>query len=119
MHFPIALLSDSIHTGFEGSNDESFSVTKEQKYLCEGCSSPGIPMNERVKHIIKDYPHWLEDIDNLYKILGYLKQFCGNKNVEYWKSLVEKREWETFVKSLLTHIPSIQVLKDQMMRVSL
>jgi hypothetical protein len=33
MHFPIALLSDSIHTGFEGSNDESFSVTKEQKYL--------------------------------------------------------------------------------------
>jgi tRNA 2-selenouridine synthase len=60
-------------------------------------------MDERVKHIIKDYPHWLEDIENLYKILGYLKQFCGNKNVEYWKSLVEKREWETFVKSLLTH----------------
>jgi hypothetical protein len=40
-------------------------------------SSIKLPMNERVKHIIKDYPHWLEDIDNLYKILGYLKQFAS------------------------------------------
>lgn len=62
-----------------------------------------LPMDERVKHIIRDYPYMIEDVETLHKILEYLKRFCGTKNVEKWKMLVDKQDWEAFVECLLQH----------------
>lgn len=62
-----------------------------------------LPIQERVRHIIRDYPYMLEDDQSLLDIIEYLKRFCGKENAEYWKSLVNKKEWETFVESILTH----------------
>lgn len=62
-----------------------------------------LPMKERVKHIIKEYPHWLEDSEALNKVLDYLRKHCGHSKVDHWQSLVEKRDWENFVENLLIH----------------
>lgn len=45
----------------------------------------------------------IEDVETLHKILEYLKRFCGTKNVEKWKMLVDKQDWEAFVECLLQH----------------
>ncbi|CAG2238984.1 mnmH [Mytilus edulis] len=71
------------------------------------CHAPRIcvhlPMEERVKHIIRDYPYMIEDVETLHNILEYLKRYCGTKNVEKWKTLVDQQYWEEFVECLLLH----------------
>ena len=63
-----------------------------------------LPIEERIKCSIRDYPHWMRESnqENLLNILSLLVKFQGHEKVDYWKLLVHKQSWEELVRELLT-----------------
>ena len=72
------------------------------KMLCE---SPrvtiNLPLEERVKHILKDYPNWLEDSALLKEVIAKLVRVQGHKQVNKWLSLIDQGKMDKFVESIL------------------
>ncbi|XP_046330824.2 tRNA 2-selenouridine synthase-like isoform X2 [Haliotis rufescens] len=60
-----------------------------------------LPMSERVRHIIKDYPHWISDVEKLKTTLAPLARFVGKKKVYDWYDLLAHDRFEEFVESIL------------------
>ena len=70
------------------------------------CDSPrviiNLPLEERVKHILRDYPNWLQDKDFLKKTLVKLIRVQGHKQVNKWMCLIDQGKMDVFVESILT-----------------
>ncbi|KAK7100152.1 tRNA 2-selenouridine synthase-like [Littorina saxatilis] len=60
-----------------------------------------LPMEERVKHILRDYPHWMQDVSTLKSVLLRLKKVRGQKTIDSWFQLADQGRWEEFVEQLL------------------
>ena len=60
-----------------------------------------LPLDQRVKHILEDYPHWREDVPALKSALLPLKRTRGQKTVEDWFRLADEGRWDEFVEQLL------------------
>lgn len=60
-----------------------------------------LPLDQRVKHILEDYPHWTEDVPALKSALLPLKRTRGQKAVEGWFHLADEGQWDEFVEQLL------------------
>ncbi|OWF45752.1 uncharacterized protein LOC110456626 isoform X2 [Mizuhopecten yessoensis] len=60
-----------------------------------------LPIEERIKCSLRDYPYWKEDTDTLISIVHKLETYCGQEKVNYWISLIESERWEEFVHQLL------------------
>ena len=60
-----------------------------------------LPLDQRVKHILNDYPHWTEDTPALKAALLPLQRIRGKKTVEDWFRLADEGRWEEFVEQLL------------------
>lgn len=69
------------------------------------CKSPRIninlPLEERVKHILNDYPNWLENTDHLKDTIKKLVRVQGHAQVEKWLDLIDKGKMDEFVESVL------------------
>lgn len=62
-----------------------------------------LPLEERVKHIIRDYPNWIENKDSLKVIVGRLVQVKGHAVVNHWLELIDNNRWEEFVHDILVN----------------
>lgn len=63
-----------------------------------------LPINERIKILLEEYPHFKEDTDKLKLLLSKLIPLRGHDQVEEWNSLIDKQQWDDFVQSVLeTH----------------
>ncbi|KAL8576534.1 hypothetical protein ACOMHN_003092 [Nucella lapillus] len=60
-----------------------------------------LPLEQRVKHTLRDYPHWMENVSALKSILLPLKKVYGQATVDAWFRLAEEKRWEEFVEQLL------------------
>lgn len=62
-----------------------------------------LPLNERIKLLREEYPHFEEDIPKLSAQLSHLTKLRGHAQIDEWRQLSEKQEWDAFVESLLTN----------------
>ncbi|XP_076462591.1 tRNA 2-selenouridine synthase-like [Babylonia areolata] len=60
-----------------------------------------LPLEQRVKHILQEYPHWTEDVSALRDILLPLRKVRGQAMLDAWFRLAEEEQWEEFVEQLL------------------
>ena len=69
------------------------------------CHSPrneiDLPIAERVKHIIRDYPNWIDDVESLCQTVWALRVHVGEKKAQYWCDLGKQGRWEEFVEDIL------------------
>lgn len=69
------------------------------------CASPRItinlPLEERVKHILTDYPNWREDRDFLKETISKLLRVQGHKKIAKWNTLIDEGKMAEFVESIL------------------
>ncbi|XP_041359881.1 tRNA 2-selenouridine synthase-like [Gigantopelta aegis] len=69
------------------------------------CHSPRSEINlsvgERVKHIIRDYPNWIDDVDSLCQIVWALRVHVGEKKAQFWCDLARQQRWDEFVEYIL------------------
>ncbi|KAK7508271.1 hypothetical protein BaRGS_00000510 [Batillaria attramentaria] len=70
--------------------------------MCEGDRvEVCVPTAERIKHILNDYPHWIEDSEALKQVLTPLKKIRGQQMLDAWFRLIDQGKWEEFIESLL------------------
>jgi len=67
--------------------------------------SPCIRLNpsveERVKYLIDDYRHFIEQPDRLVQQLSYLKEHLGKEQIDHWAGLINHQLWHELVSELL------------------
>lgn len=61
------------------------------------------PLPERVKLLMMDYPHFLNDPELLTQRLAPLVMLHGHKLIDQWKELATHGQWEELVQSLLIY----------------
>lgn len=95
---PVWLESESIRIGNLYIPEELFSSLRQApRYRVV------LPLEERVKHIIRDYPNWIENKDSLKDIIKRLVQARGHAVVNSWLDLIDNDQWEEFVRDILTN----------------
>jgi tRNA 2-selenouridine synthase len=63
-----------------------------------------LPISERIKILLEEYPHFLENTDKLKLLLSKLIPLRGHEQVEKWNTLIDAEQWDDFVQSILeTH----------------
>jgi tRNA 2-selenouridine synthase len=68
------------------------------------CIRVEVPVAERVRFLIDEYRHFLEDPAELKAKLGCLRNLYGKEVLERWMSQVDAGDWDTLVTDLLvTH----------------
>lgn len=60
-----------------------------------------LPIEERVRHIIKDYPNWIEHKEDLKLVIQKLVKSRGHDLVNEWLTLIDEGHWEEFVRRIL------------------
>lgn len=60
-----------------------------------------LPLAQRVQHLMRDYPHWMEDASALKRLLQCLKKVRGKATVDVWLQLVDQGRWSEFVEQIL------------------
>ena len=93
---PVWLESESVRIGYVHVPANFFQKLKEAPRFYVS-----LPLDERVKHIIRDYPNWIENKDQLKDILGKLVAVRGHETVNRWIEMVARDDWETFVRQML------------------
>jgi tRNA 2-selenouridine synthase len=66
------------------------------------CVQVQISTNDRVKLLIEDYPHLIQDTELLVKQLSHLIQLHGKEKIHCWQGMAEKAEVAALVEALLT-----------------
>lgn len=67
------------------------------------CIAIRAPIAERVKFLITEYGHFLDDPQGLKSRLGYLTDLYGRDLISRWLALVDERAWEALVGDLLVN----------------
>ena len=62
-----------------------------------------LPLAERAKFLTEDYPHFLEDPQQLKNTLDGLRRLRGNEQVDQWHTQIDNRDWSSFLESILLH----------------
>ena len=62
-----------------------------------------LPMDQRIILLREDYPHFQQDPEHLLSLLDILGRLRGNEQVNEWKQLVEVKNWDGFVRSILVN----------------
>ncbi|MCJ8283427.1 MAG: tRNA 2-selenouridine(34) synthase MnmH, partial [Rivularia sp. ALOHA_DT_140] len=89
------------------------SLWKQMKQ--SSCVEIKLPLNARVKFLLQEYPHLIDNPEILKTKLEKLKSSCGWKEISQWYRMIDSQDWELFVKDLLeshydpTYCKSMQV----------
>ena len=63
-----------------------------------------LPISERIKILLQEYPHFTKDTTKLKLLLSKLIPLRGNDLVTHWNTLIDTEKWDQFVHSVLeTH----------------
>jgi tRNA 2-selenouridine synthase len=65
------------------------------------CIVLDVPVRERVRFLMQEYGHFLEDPESLKAKLSCLKDLYGGEVLTRWLALAEARDWHTLVPDLL------------------
>jgi tRNA 2-selenouridine synthase len=65
------------------------------------CLTIDAPRAVRVDYLLRDYAYFTQHTDYVLQRLDALKQFCGEKTVQKWRTLVLEQQWPEFVDALL------------------
>jgi tRNA 2-selenouridine synthase len=65
------------------------------------CINLELTRDARIRLLIEDYQHFLQQPDDLIRQLGFLSEFRGKETVEAWKTLIAKHDWTSLVGALL------------------
>lgn len=65
------------------------------------CYEIEVPIQERVKLLIDEYPHLIAHPDALKRLLSYLIPNHGKQKIAAWCDLIDAQQWESFVTILL------------------
>jgi tRNA 2-selenouridine synthase len=65
------------------------------------CVNLEVSREARIKLLIEDYQHFLNQPDQLVRQLGLLIDLRGRETVETWKALIERGDWTGLVGALL------------------
>jgi tRNA 2-selenouridine synthase len=60
-----------------------------------------VPIEERVGHLLTEYPHFLVETDALRNLLAPLARRHGPRQLKTWNRLIDAGAWDAFVASLL------------------
>ena len=60
-----------------------------------------IPRAERVRFLLRDYGHFLQNPVLLRERIGLLRERYGAAQIESWESLIAAEDWPAFVESIL------------------
>jgi tRNA 2-selenouridine synthase len=60
-----------------------------------------VPKQERVRSTIEDYSNWVDDPEGLKNSLALLKKVVPNSIFERWTEMIDARDWNALVGSLL------------------
>ena len=60
-----------------------------------------LPVAERIKILLEDYPHFQEEVEDLKHLLSKLIPLRGHEQVNQWNSLIDEKNWGDFVQSVL------------------
>lgn len=58
-------------------------------------------MPARVDFLIRDYPYFIDQPENLIETIGFLKEIHGKDRLDHWKNLVSEKNWQQLVQELL------------------
>ncbi|SHJ26331.1 tRNA 2-selenouridine synthase [Rubritalea squalenifaciens DSM 18772] len=60
-----------------------------------------LDLDERVKLLLKDYPHFCDDPEGLSTLLEHLVRLRGREQVTHWQELIKNGQWSEFTRSIL------------------
>ncbi|XP_053394641.1 tRNA 2-selenouridine synthase-like [Mercenaria mercenaria] len=93
---PVWLESESVRIGTIHIPQKFFKRLQAAPRFCVH-----LPIEERVNHIIKDYPNWIEHTEDLKLIIQKLVKVAGHERVNDWLALIDKGQWKDFVRKIL------------------
>lgn len=63
-----------------------------------------LPISERIKILLEEYPHFTEDTTELKLLLNKIIPLRGHDQVQQWRNMIDAQQWDDFVQSILeTH----------------
>lgn len=62
-----------------------------------------VPLAIRAQWIVQEYPHFVENPEELKSQLKLLTALCGHGVIRRWYALIEQQEWALFVSDILQH----------------
>ena len=60
-----------------------------------------VPIDERIKFLLKEYKHLTEDSKLIMPFINGIKGKIANEKLSNWRILIQRKEWENFVKEIL------------------
>lgn len=72
-----------------------------QKMKLASCVEIQLPMAERVKFLLEEYPHLVTYPEILKAKLEKLKFRCGKNQLNLWNQLIDTEKWDAFVQDIL------------------
>ena len=72
-----------------------------QKFSCSQVIEITMPISERVRLLLEDYRHFLENPETLSGLLDPLSRLRGRARVQEWQALITEGAWPEFVTSVL------------------
>ncbi len=67
------------------------------------CVDVEAPLQVRVSHLMKEYPHLIAHPDILKRKLQHLVQHQGRARIQHWIHLIDHQAWDQFVSEILEH----------------
>ena len=72
-----------------------------EKMRASPCLKIEASLPARVEFLQKDYVYFLENPEELKKTIDFLKELHGKETLQYWKELIDQKNWATLVEQLL------------------
>ncbi|GAB4481009.1 MAG: tRNA 2-selenouridine(34) synthase MnmH [Burkholderiaceae bacterium] len=72
-----------------------------ERMRAAACVRVELPLDERVRLLRAEYPHFEADPQALFVQLDCLVPLHGRERIEHWKTLARQGQWETLVERLL------------------
>ena len=60
-----------------------------------------VPIDERIKFLLKEYKHLTKDCKLIQPFISGMKGKIANEKLSNWRILIQRKEWENFVKEIL------------------
>jgi tRNA 2-selenouridine synthase len=72
-----------------------------QQLRAAACVRVELPTAERVRLLLEDYAHFVQDVDSFCRRLDALRELRGNTTIDHWQDLARQGRLDTVVQELL------------------
>ncbi|WP_287881139.1 tRNA 2-selenouridine(34) synthase MnmH [Aquitalea sp.] len=93
---PVYIESESRKIGQITLPDSLFS-----RMHASDCLTMTVPLAERVRFLLEDYPFYLQQPERLVTQLGFLKAVHSREQLQHWQEMIERGDFASLVEELL------------------